>query len=129
MSIKTVEKLEVHVTELNVKIEELNRTIIDITNHKTRISQENIELTKEVQDLKVCDRSPTLYRTLEMFLSKSSPCVICTLSSREPFAFSAQRPAVPLFPLFEHLALESKTTSFSSIPRATFDPFATGASI
>lgn len=53
MSIKTVEKLEVHVAELNVKIEELNRTIIDITNVKTRISQENIELTKEVQDLKV----------------------------------------------------------------------------
>lgn len=53
LSIKTVEKLEVHVAELNVKIEELNRTIIDITNHKTRISQENIELTKEVQDLKV----------------------------------------------------------------------------
>lgn len=53
MSIKTVEKLEVHVAELNVKIEELNRTVIDITNHKTRISQENIELTKEVQDLKV----------------------------------------------------------------------------
>lgn len=42
-----------HVAELNVKIEELNRTVIDITNHKTRISQENIELTKEVQDLKV----------------------------------------------------------------------------
>lgn len=53
MSIKTVEKLEVHVSELNVKIEELNRTIIDITSHKTRLSQENIELTKEVQDLKV----------------------------------------------------------------------------
>lgn len=62
MSIKTVEKLEVHVTELNVKIEELNRTIIDITNHKTRISQENIELTKEVQDLKVCD--PCLFGLL-----------------------------------------------------------------
>lgn len=53
MSIKTVEKLEVHVSELNVKIEELNRTIVDITSHKTRLSQENIELVKEVQDLKV----------------------------------------------------------------------------
>lgn len=53
MSIKTVEKLEFHVAELNVKIEELNRTIVDITSHKTRLSQENIELTKEVQDLKV----------------------------------------------------------------------------
>lgn len=53
MSIKTVEKLEVHVSELNIKIEELNRTIVDITSHKTRLSQENIELVKEVQDLKV----------------------------------------------------------------------------
>lgn len=53
MSIKTVEKLEIHVSELNVKIEELNRTIVDITSHKTRLSQENIELVKEVQDLKV----------------------------------------------------------------------------
>lgn len=53
LSMKTVEKLEIHVSELNVKIEELNRTIIDITSHKTRISQENIELVKEVQDLKV----------------------------------------------------------------------------
>lgn len=53
LSIKTVEKLEVHISELNVKIEELNRTIVDITSHKTRLSQENIELVKEVQDLKV----------------------------------------------------------------------------
>lgn len=51
--IKTVEKLEIHVSDLNVKIEELNRTIVDITSHKTRLSQENIELVKEVQDLKV----------------------------------------------------------------------------
>lgn len=56
MSFKTVEKLEIHVSELNVKIEELNRTIVDITSHKTRLSQENIELTKEVQDLKVRTR-------------------------------------------------------------------------
>ena len=53
LSMKTVEKLEIHVSELNIKIEELNRTIVDITSHKTRLSQENIELVKEVQDLKV----------------------------------------------------------------------------
>lgn len=53
MSFKTIEKLEIHISELNVKIEEINRTIVDITSHKTRLSQENIELTKEVQDLKV----------------------------------------------------------------------------
>lgn len=50
---KHVEKLEISISELHVKIEELNRTIIDITSHKTRLSQENIELVKEVQDLKV----------------------------------------------------------------------------
>lgn len=51
--VKHSEKLEVSINELHIKIEELNRTIIDITSHKTRLSQENIELIKEVQDLKV----------------------------------------------------------------------------
>lgn len=51
--IKQIEKLEVHITELNVRIEELNRTIVDITSHKSRLSQENIEYVKEIQDLKV----------------------------------------------------------------------------
>lgn len=36
---KQVEKLEVTVHEYSLKIEEMNRTIIDITSHKTRISQ------------------------------------------------------------------------------------------
>lgn len=53
ISIKHVEKLEISITELNVRIEELNRTIVDITSHKTRLAQENVELTKEVQDIKV----------------------------------------------------------------------------
>lgn len=53
ISFKHVEKLEVQVHELSIRIEELNRTIVDITSHKTRLSQENIELVKEVQDLKV----------------------------------------------------------------------------
>lgn len=51
---KVVEKLEISISELHIKIEELNRTIVDITSHKQRLSIENIELTKEVQDLKVC---------------------------------------------------------------------------
>lgn len=51
--IKQCERLEVTISELNVRIEELNRTIVDITSHKQRLSQENIELTKEVQDIKV----------------------------------------------------------------------------
>ena len=50
---KHAEKLEVTVREHSVKIEELNRTIIDITSIKMRLSQETVELTKEVQELKV----------------------------------------------------------------------------
>lgn len=50
---KTVERLEINISELHIKIEELNRTIVDITSHKQRLSQENVELVKEVQDLKV----------------------------------------------------------------------------
>ncbi|KAK4877348.1 hypothetical protein RN001_009854 [Aquatica leii] len=52
LSVKHVEKLEITISELSVRIEELNRTIVDITSHKTRLSQENIELVKEVQDIK-----------------------------------------------------------------------------
>lgn len=50
---KTCERLEINISELHIKIEELNRTIVDITSHKQRLSQENVELVKEVQDLKV----------------------------------------------------------------------------
>lgn len=53
ISIKHSEKLEVTINELNIRIEELNRTVVDITSHKQRLSQENIELVKEVQDIKV----------------------------------------------------------------------------
>lgn len=52
-ALKTVERLEVTISEINIRIEELNRTIVDITSQKTRLSQENIELVKEVQDIKV----------------------------------------------------------------------------
>lgn len=63
IQVKTIEKLEVCITELNVRIEELNRTIIDITSHKTRIASENIELIKEVQDLKINIENVTYSRT------------------------------------------------------------------
>lgn len=53
MQAKHVERLEITISELNVRIEELNRTVVDITSHKTRLSIENIELVKEVQDIKV----------------------------------------------------------------------------
>lgn len=61
ISIKHAEKLEITISELHVKIEELNRTIVDITSHKTRLSQENIELVKEVQDLKVRNTNSTSF--------------------------------------------------------------------
>lgn len=53
LNVRHVEKLEVSITELHVKIEELNRTIVDITSHKSRLHQENVELTKNVQDLRL----------------------------------------------------------------------------
>lgn len=51
--IKHIERLEVSVSELNIKIEEFNRTILDIQSIRQRISQENLDLTKEVQELKI----------------------------------------------------------------------------
>lgn len=36
---KQVEKCEVTIHEMNIRIEEMNRTVIDITSHKTRLSQ------------------------------------------------------------------------------------------
>ena len=39
MYVKQVEKLEVCIHEYSIKVEELNRTIIDITSLKVRISQ------------------------------------------------------------------------------------------
>lgn len=41
------------ITELSIKIEECNRTILDITSIKERITRENLDLLKEVQDLKI----------------------------------------------------------------------------
>lgn len=61
---KTVERLEISISELHIKIEELNRTIVDITSHKQRLSQENVELIKEVQDLKVISLSFTCHINL-----------------------------------------------------------------
>lgn len=63
MSLKQVEKLEIHVHELSIKIEELNRTIIDVQSSKQRISQENIILIKEVQELKVSIENITYLRS------------------------------------------------------------------
>lgn len=61
--IKHIERLEISVSELSIKIEELNRTILDITSIKQRISQENLDLVKEVQDLKINIESVTYSRS------------------------------------------------------------------
>lgn len=61
--IKQIERLEIIVSELNIKIEELNRSILDITSIKQRISQENLDLVKEVQDLKINIESVTYSRS------------------------------------------------------------------
>lgn len=50
---KNVKSLNIVIQELNMKIEEFNRTIIDLTSNKQRITTENIELHKSVQELKV----------------------------------------------------------------------------
>lgn len=38
-SIKTIEKLEITIHELHIRIEEITRSITDITSIKTRLSQ------------------------------------------------------------------------------------------
>lgn len=50
---KTVEKLEQSVHDSNIKIEELNRTVNEVTAQKTRLSSENTELIKEIHEYKV----------------------------------------------------------------------------
>lgn len=50
---KTVEKLEHTVHESSIRIEELTRTVNEVTSTKSRLSQENAELIKEVHEYKV----------------------------------------------------------------------------
>merc|ERR1711970_707134 len=50
---KNVKSLNIVIQELNVRIEELNIQISDFSSHKTRITSENLELHKSVQELKV----------------------------------------------------------------------------
>ncbi|CAL1296431.1 unnamed protein product [Larinioides sclopetarius] len=50
---KTVEKLEVTIHEMNVRIEELSRSVTEITAQRARLSSENSDFMKEVQELKV----------------------------------------------------------------------------
>lgn len=50
---KSVKSLNIQIQELSIKIEELNRTVIDLTSIKQRISSENVELSKYVNELKV----------------------------------------------------------------------------
>ncbi|KAG1678822.1 Paramyosin [Nymphon striatum] len=50
---KVSEKFEIQVHDYSLKIEEYTRTITDITSQKVRIYNENIEITKECQELKI----------------------------------------------------------------------------
>lgn len=53
MAQKTVEKLEHSVHESNIRIEELNRQVTEITSAKQRLVTENSELIKEIHEFKV----------------------------------------------------------------------------
>lgn len=50
---KNVKSLNIVIQELNIRIEEFSRTISDLSISKTRITSENIELHKSVQELKI----------------------------------------------------------------------------
>lgn len=50
---KTVEKYEVTIHEMNIRIEELSRTITEVTAMRSRLSSENSDLMKEVQEYKI----------------------------------------------------------------------------
>lgn len=39
--------------ELNIRIEEVNRTVTEVTSQRQRLSQENAELLKEIHEYKV----------------------------------------------------------------------------
>ena len=50
---KTVEKLEHTVSECHIRIEELNRTVSEVTASRQRLSTENSELIKEIHEVKI----------------------------------------------------------------------------
>lgn len=49
---KTVEKYEHTVYELNIRIEEINRSVTEVTAQRSRLSTENAELLKEIHEYK-----------------------------------------------------------------------------
>ena len=53
VALKTVEKLEYTVHELNIRIEEITRTVTEVTAQRQRLSTENAELIKEIHEYKV----------------------------------------------------------------------------
>ena len=50
---KTVEKLETTIHDSNIKIEELTRTVNEVTSSKARLATENAELLKEIHEYKI----------------------------------------------------------------------------
>merc|ERR1712114_113409 len=50
---KVVEKLEITVNEYNIKIEDLNRTVADMTSAKQRLHMEAQESAKKLNEMKL----------------------------------------------------------------------------
>jgi chromosome segregation ATPase len=49
---KVVEKLEIQVHEYNLKIENLNKTVVEVTSQKARLQQENVEVSRHLNEMK-----------------------------------------------------------------------------
>jgi len=49
---KVVEKLEITVHEYNIKIEDLNRTVIEVSSQKSHLQQENAEVSKRLHEMR-----------------------------------------------------------------------------
>jgi chromosome segregation ATPase len=50
---KCCEKLEITINEYNVKIQEMSKSIIEMTSHKTRLAQDNQDSTRKLNEFKL----------------------------------------------------------------------------
>merc|ERR1712228_1038136 len=50
---KCCEKLEITINEYNVKIQEMSKNIIEITSQKQRLSQDNQDSTRKLNEMKL----------------------------------------------------------------------------
>ena len=49
---KVVERLEITVHEYNVKIESMSKSLVEVTSQKTNLQQENIEVSKKLNEMR-----------------------------------------------------------------------------